>query len=191
MKRQAHGDDNDWQPRRTGLANLSGIRHISLVRRMWYYSYPSAAWDISALLGMAGFGRGTRPKKKKREPGLPGYMVTSPAPGAVRVQYYAPPRVSDACRGEMLAAYASAVTAAGYALAADCGDDELVIPRQRRLKEISKQGAGIALETPARPGRSSGERPEGRRDARLHLPLGRTRRVRGDRPGRTPRPPRR
>jgi hypothetical protein len=73
-----------------------------------------------------------KPKRKKREPGLPGYVVTSPAPGAVRVQYYTPPRTSDARRGEMLAAYTTAITEAGYALAADCGVDDLVIPRQRR-----------------------------------------------------------
>jgi len=100
------------------------------IKSLWYYPYPSAARDISALLGAAGFNRGVRPKK--RENGLSGYMVTSPAPGAVRVRYYSPPRASDASRGAMLAAYTRAVTAAGYAIAADCGDDDLVIPRQRR-----------------------------------------------------------
>lgn len=112
------------------------------IKTLWYYPYPSAARDVSALLGAAGFGRGSRPRKKNREPGLPGYMVTSPAPGAVRVQYYTPPRVPDACRGEMLAAYAGAITAAGYAFAADCGDDELIIPRQRRPKGIPAPGDG-------------------------------------------------
>jgi hypothetical protein len=109
------------------------------IKSLWYYPYPSAARDISALLGTAGFGRGVKPKKKKREPGLPGYMVTSPAPGAVRVQYYTPPRKSDARQGEMLAAYARAITAAGYTIAADCGDDDLVIPRQRRPQEPGKR----------------------------------------------------
>jgi hypothetical protein len=102
------------------------------IKSLWYYPYPSAARDISALLGTAGFERGAKPKKKKREPGLAGYVVTSPAAGAVRVQYYTPPRTSDACRGEMLAAYTGALTGAGYAIAADCGIDDLVIPRQRR-----------------------------------------------------------
>jgi hypothetical protein len=111
------------------------------IKGLWYYPYPSAARDVSALLGAAGFGRGTRPKKKNREPGLPGYAVTSPALGAVRVQYYAPPRTSDACRGEMLAAYAGAITAAGYAIA-DCGDDDLVIPRQRHPRGARELGAG-------------------------------------------------
>ena len=101
------------------------------IKGLWYYPYPSAARDISVLLAAAGFGHGVRPKKKKREPGLPGYMVTSPAPGAVRVQYYTPPGTTDIRRGEMLAAYAGAITAAGYALTADC-DGELVVPRQRR-----------------------------------------------------------
>jgi hypothetical protein len=102
------------------------------IKSLWYYQYPSAARDISALLGTAGFGRGAKPKKKKREPGLPGYVVTSPAPGAVRVQYYTPPRMSDAGRDEMLTAYAVVITAAGYAVAEDCADGELVVPRQRR-----------------------------------------------------------
>ena len=41
----------------------------------------------------------------------------------------------------MLVAYAGTITAAGYALAADCRDDELVIPRQRR-KGIPTPGGG-------------------------------------------------
>jgi hypothetical protein len=103
----------------------------SLVRSTGNYPYSSAARDISALLGAAGFGRGVRPKKKKREPGLPGYMVTSPAPGAVRSNTTPRPRTSDIRKGEMLAAYTRAITAAGYATTADC-DGELLIPRQRR-----------------------------------------------------------
>lgn len=101
------------------------------IKTLWYYPYPSAARDISALLAGAGFDRGARPKKKQREPGLSGYLVTSPAPGAVRVQYYTPPRASDALRGEMLAAYATAVSKGGYAIAAD-RDDDLSVPRQPR-----------------------------------------------------------
>ena len=100
------------------------------IKSLWYYPYPSAARDISALLGAAGLGRGAKPKK--HENGRTGYMVTSPAPGAVRVQYYTPPRTSDACRDKMLAAYARTITAAGYAIAEDCADGELVVPRQRR-----------------------------------------------------------
>jgi hypothetical protein len=106
------------------------------IKSLWYYPYPSAARDISALLAAAGFGRGAKPKK--RENGISGYMVTSPAPGAVRVQHYSPPRTCDASRGEMLAAYTRAITTAGYAIAADRSDDDLVIPRQRRPQEPGK-----------------------------------------------------
>jgi hypothetical protein len=100
------------------------------IKSLWYYQYPSAARDISALLAAAGFSRGGRPKKRTR--GTSGFMVTSPAPGAVRVQYYSAPRASAARSDEMLAAYARAITAAGYTVAADCGGGELVVPRQQR-----------------------------------------------------------
>jgi hypothetical protein len=106
------------------------------IKSLWYYPYPSAARDISTLLGAAGFDRGAKPKKHQN--GLPGYLVTSPAPGAVRVQYYCPPRASGLRQDEMLAAYTTAITAAGYAIAADRGDDDLVIPRQRHPQEPCK-----------------------------------------------------
>jgi hypothetical protein len=70
------------------------------IKSLWYYPYPSAARDISTLLGAAGFDRGAKPKKHQN--GLPGYLVTNPAPGAVRVQYYCPPRASGLRQDEML-----------------------------------------------------------------------------------------
>jgi hypothetical protein len=126
----AGGGDQSWS--NPSKANDMGDG----IKSLWYYEYPSAARDISALLSAARFGRGVKPGKRTR--GTSGFMVTSPAPGAVRVQYYSPSRASTVRRDEMTAAYARAITAAGYAVAEDCGDGDLVIPRQRRTQRPGK-----------------------------------------------------
>jgi hypothetical protein len=96
------------------------------VKKLYYYQYPSAAADIAALLGAAGFGRGRKSKKRR----APGYIVTSPSPGAIRVRYHSISEATAARADEMLAAYAGVITAAGYAALVDCdGGDLAVTPR--------------------------------------------------------------
>jgi len=96
------------------------------VKKLYYYQYPSAAADIAALLGAAGFDRGRKTAKHR----TPGYIVTSPSPGAIRVRYHTVSPVTAARAGEILAAYAEIITAAGYAARPDGdGRDLAVTPR--------------------------------------------------------------
>lgn len=94
-------------------------------KKLYYYEYPSAARDVHALLGAAGFEPGV--KRKKHHPGTSGFIVTGPAPGSVRVRYHSIGKVS-AVRGDaILAAYAEAIGLAGYAVMTDCDSHELVV----------------------------------------------------------------
>lgn len=93
------------------------------IKKLYYYEYPTVSRDIAALLAGAGFDRGRQRKKGA----APGFIVTSPAPGAIRVRHLSAGRASAAHTDEMLAAYAVAIKAAGYAVTADCGAGELVV----------------------------------------------------------------
>ena len=91
------------------------------IKKLYYFPYPSAARDIAALLAGGGFDRG----RKRKKGAAPGFIVTSPAPGAIRVRYLSPGRASAARTDEMLNAYTTAIKAAGYAVTADHGAGEL------------------------------------------------------------------
>jgi hypothetical protein len=93
------------------------------VKKLYYYPYPSAARDIATLLSASGFDRG---RKSKKRPAT-GFIVTSSAPGVVRVQYRPAVRTAVACTGEMLTAYTTAINAGGYAVTTDWDTRELVV----------------------------------------------------------------
>jgi hypothetical protein len=99
------------------------------VKRLYYYPFPTAAKSIHALLGKAGFTSGLKPTKRDPGRARPGFRVTSPAPRSVQVRHYSVTRDSAACQLEMLAAYAGAVKAAGYAVTSDYDRGELIITR--------------------------------------------------------------
>ncbi len=93
------------------------------VKKLYYYEYPSAARDLAALLAAAGFSSGWKSKKRGRT----GFIVTSSAPGAVRVRYHPAVRAAAADRTEMLTAYTGAIKTAGYTVTADSDAGELLI----------------------------------------------------------------
>jgi hypothetical protein len=84
------------------------------IKRLYYYQYPTVSRDIAALLAGAGFDCG----RKRKKGGAPGFIVTSPAPGAIRVRYLSVGRASAIRTDEMLVGYAAAIKAAGYAVTA-------------------------------------------------------------------------
>jgi hypothetical protein len=101
------------------------------VKKLYYYQYPSAARDIAALLAAAGFDRGRKSKKHGRA----GFIVTSSAPGAVRVRYHRAAGATATDRVGTLAAYTGAITAAGFEVIADRDVDELVVTAAPRGQE--------------------------------------------------------
>jgi hypothetical protein len=96
-------------------------------KKLYRYEYTSAARDIHALLATAGFTAGIKPTKRDPGRARPGFRVISPAPGAARVRYYSPVRTSASLADKMLAAYAEAITAAGYAVMTDPGSRYLAV----------------------------------------------------------------
>lgn len=93
------------------------------VKKRNYYEYPSAARDIAVLLAVAGFDRGRKSGKRGRT----GFIVTSSAPGAVRVRHHCTVRATATARGEALTAYTAAIEAAGFGVTTDRRVEELVV----------------------------------------------------------------
>lgn len=104
------------------------------VKKLYYYEYPSAARDIAALLDAAGFDRGRTSKKHGRT----GFIVTSSAPGSVRIRYHSVVRATAGDRGETLTAYTATIEAAGFGVTADRNVDELVVTATPTRRENSR-----------------------------------------------------
>jgi hypothetical protein len=107
------------------------------VKKLYCYRYPPAAYLIAELLSAAGFDLGRKSKKRR----TPGFIVTSPSPGAVRVRYHSTSRASAALNDEMLGAYAAAINAAGYAATADPGGLELAVTPRCPLNRARGEGS--------------------------------------------------
>jgi hypothetical protein len=93
------------------------------VKKLYYYEYPSAARDIAALLAAAGFHHGRKTQKRGRT----GFIVTSSAPGAIRVRHHYTVRATGTDRAETLTAYTGIIEAAGFEVMADRDVEELVV----------------------------------------------------------------
>ena len=93
------------------------------VKKLYYYEYPSAASDIAALLARAGFDSGRKSRKARRA----GFIVTSSAPGSVRVRYHSTVRTAATDRHKTLTAYARTVQAAGFGVTTDGDLHELIV----------------------------------------------------------------
>lgn len=126
-----HGYCKPWSGGATWSAPSKANQMADGVKRLYVYEYPSLTRDVHAMLGAAGFIPGTKPRPKKRDPGASGFRVISTSPNAARVRYYSASRASADAGDQMLAAYARAAAARGYAVAADHGTRELIITQAR------------------------------------------------------------
>jgi hypothetical protein len=119
-----YGSCKPWSKAGSGYSKPSKANDMADgVKKLYYYPYPATAADIATLLDAAGFERGSISKSRK----APGFIVTSPCPGVIRVRYHSPGRASAAYVDEMLFGYAAAVKVAGYTVTHDCDRRELIL----------------------------------------------------------------
>ena len=118
-----HGYCRPWAGGGTWSNPSRANAMVDGVKKLYYYEYPALARNVSALLAAAGFDRGRKTRKRR----APGFIVTIPAPGAVRVLYHSTTRASAVRSDEMLAAYAEAINAAGHLVTPDSSGRELAV----------------------------------------------------------------